>query len=94
MKSQKTLIATAIAAVLSSVYPNAYANVDDTKAKPIEVITIKGDFEQQGVLQTPASIAVIDQSVINQRNAEHLQDVLNTAANVNFSVGASRARFY
>ncbi|MFT5163253.1 MAG: iron complex outermembrane receptor protein [Alteromonadaceae bacterium] len=69
-------------------------SVNKTTKQSVEVITVSGDFQQQNLQKTPASVAVINQSMIQQRNAQHLEDVLNTAANIHFSAGASRARFF
>ena len=90
MNIKLTIIAAAIAATIAP----AFAAVDDSEKKPVEVISIKSDFNQQNILQAPASIAIVDEQLIKQRGAEHLQDVLNATANVNFSSGASRARFF
>lgn len=71
------------------------AEVDNPQtAEALEVITVNGDFNRQNLQQTPTSVAVIDASMIQQRNAQHLEDILNTAANINFASGASRARFF
>ena len=59
----------------------------------IETIEVSADFQQQTLNQTPQSIAIIDPQGIQQRSAEHLQQVLNTVANINFSGGTSTARF-
>ncbi|RUO73705.1 TonB-dependent receptor [Idiomarina seosinensis] len=59
----------------------------------IEVINVSADFQQQTLNEIPQSIAILDAEAIEQRNAEHLQGVLNAVANVNFSGGTSTARF-
>lgn len=84
-----------ITSMVSAILP-AFANeVDNTPvAKNIEVITVNGDFLSQNLQKSPVSVAVIPESLMQQRNALHLEDVLNTSANINFSSGASRARFF
>jgi outer membrane receptor protein involved in Fe transport len=39
------------------------------------------------------SISVFDEQAIQDRQAQHLEDILNRASNVNFASGASRGRF-
>lgn len=63
------------------------------QVEPIETIEVSADFQQQTLNETPQSIAIIDPETIQQRSAEHLQQVLNTVANINFSGGTSTARF-
>jgi len=60
----------------------------------IDEIIVSADFRDSTLLQTqPASVTVIDAEAIAQRQARHLEQVLNLAPNVNFSSGASRGRF-
>ena len=59
----------------------------------IEEIIVTSDFRDSTLLKTPASVTVFDSAAIAQRQARHLEQVLNLAPNVNFSSGASRGRF-
>ncbi len=59
----------------------------------IDEIIVTSDFRDSTLLQTPASVTVIDSAAIAERQARHLEQVLNLAPNVNFSSGASRGRF-
>ena len=59
----------------------------------LEEIIVTADFYQTSALNLPTSVTVIDQEAINQRNAEHLEQLLALAPNVNFATGASRGRF-
>ncbi|UZJ44660.1 TonB-dependent receptor [Marinimicrobium sp. C6131] len=59
-----------------------------------EEILVTADFRQSSLLDLAASASVIDADTIRQRGADHLSQVLNTAPNVNFSAGTSRARFF
>ncbi len=56
-------------------------------------IVVTASFEPVELNELAASVSVIEDQVIRARGAEHLQDVLNAAPNVNFSAGASRGRF-
>jgi len=59
----------------------------------IEEIVVTADYRQQTIDTIAASISVIDTDTMVRKNAQHLEDVLLNAPNVNFSSGASRARF-
>ncbi len=86
----------ALSAAILLATSGAYAEQDNTQEKPqvVETIRVTGDFHQQPLTKTPSSIAVVTEQMMRDRNAEHLEDVLNTAANINFASGASRARFF
>ena len=59
----------------------------------IETIEVTGDFHSESILTLSASATVFDQDIIKTRGASYLDEVLNNAANVNFTAGASRGRF-
>ena len=60
----------------------------------LPVVSVTADFRAATVFDIGSSLSIIDAQSITQRNAEHLEEVLNLAPNVNFSSGASRARFF
>ena len=74
--------------VFFALSPNLFAQTD------IEEIIVRGEFRDNSLLETANSIAVITSEEIANRNANALAEVLATAANVNFSSGASRGRFF
>jgi iron complex outermembrane recepter protein len=80
-----TFIATA--AVLVS---SAFA---DEVSDSLNEVIVSADFRDTNLLNTAASVSVIDSQVIDRRQARHLEQLLNLAPNVNFSSGASRGRF-
>lgn len=57
-------------------------------------MVISADFRPAIALQTPVSLSVFDEEQIESRGAQHLEDVLNLAPNVNISSGASRGQYY
>lgn len=59
----------------------------------IDEIIVSADFRDATLLDSSASITVVDAEAISQRQARHLEQLLNLAPNVNFSSGASRGRF-
>ncbi len=60
----------------------------------IEEIVVTADYRGATLMEVPVSVSVISEEQIAARNAEHLEDVLALAPNVNLSNGASRARFF
>jgi len=62
-------------------------------AEPLTEILVTGELLEDNLLELPNSVSVIDADVIEQRSAQHLEELLNLAPNVNFASGASRGRF-
>jgi len=63
-------------------------------AEDITEIIVTAELRDISLLQQAASTSVVSAQDISQRAAQHLEDVLNIAPNVNYASGASRARFY
>lgn len=59
----------------------------------LEEVVVTAEFIQESVLDLPNSVSVINSQTIERRGAQHLEDLLNLAPNVNFATGASRGRF-
>jgi outer membrane receptor protein involved in Fe transport len=70
------------------------SNNDITNTKKIETITVTSDFRQQSLLQAPISMSVLTDIEIQQRNANHLEELIAVSPNVNFASGSQRARYY
>ena len=62
-------------------------------AELIEEVIVTSDFRDASLLDTAASATIFDDLTIKNRQAKHLEQLLNLAPNVNFSSGASRGRF-
>ena len=60
----------------------------------LEEIIVNADYRQSKASDIFSSVTVLDANLIRKKNAQHLEDILFNAPNVNFSSGASRARFY
>ena len=60
----------------------------------LEEIVVTAELRTTSLLDQPASTSVVTANEIRQRAAQHLEDILNVAPNVNFASGASRARFF
>jgi iron complex outermembrane recepter protein len=66
---------------------------DDLKIDVSDVI-VSADFRPSKAAETPVSLTEIDEEAIESRGAQHLEEVLNLAPNVNVSSGASRGQYY
>jgi outer membrane receptor protein involved in Fe transport len=84
MKFRKSLVTLSLAFSL---------NLQANDANDIERITVSSDFRNQDIQNLAASVSVIGEQLIEDRQAQHLEELLNLAANVNFASGASRGRF-
>ncbi|MCF2946894.1 TonB-dependent receptor [Paraglaciecola aquimarina] len=65
----------------------------NSETTEVERITVHGALTSTPLSEMATSISVLTEEVIQQRQAQHLEDLLNRAANVNFATGASRGRF-
>lgn len=82
------------AGVLAQTQAFAQASAEPALPEVTEEILVTADFRQAELFDFATSATVIDARTIEQRSARHLEQVLNTAPNVNFSTGASRGRFF
>ncbi|NVJ61204.1 MAG: TonB-dependent receptor [Gammaproteobacteria bacterium] len=57
------------------------------------VVVVKSEWREKSLLKTPASIAILTNEKIAERNAFHVDQMLNAIANLNFNTGANRGRF-
>ncbi|MBD1583823.1 TonB-dependent receptor [Pseudoalteromonas sp. S16_S37] len=85
MNSKYSLLSATIISLLSY---NSFAN--DTS---IETIEVTGDFKRESIQTLSTSAIVMGDDIITARGATHLEQMLNSAANTNFTAGASRGRF-
>jgi iron complex outermembrane receptor protein len=60
----------------------------------LEEVIVTAELRPAPLLGQVGSISVISAEDIRQREAQHLEGVLNLAPNVNFAGGTSRARFF
>ncbi|WP_276665734.1 TonB-dependent receptor [Thalassolituus oleivorans] len=68
-----------------------YAHAEDIQ---LDTVVVEADFRQTDVQQIPEAVTVVGSKQIEARSAEHLEQVLSFAPNVNFSSGASRGRYF
>lgn len=92
----RTLLSAAVMSAGALGHTPTWAQASTQPALPevTEEILVTADFRQAELFDFATSATVIDARTIEQRSAQHLEQVLNTAPNVNFSTGASRGRFF
>ena len=94
MKNQFSVLHLAIVSGLAMASTSALAQSDVSSTdQSIERLIVTGDLSGLGVDEIANSATIIDESLIELRNAAHLEDILATAANVSLTSGASRAKF-
>ncbi len=59
----------------------------------LQEIVVTASFRDLSVRDIPASLTLLDARTLRERNADHIEDALNIAPNVNFATGASRGRY-
>ena len=70
----------------------AGVGAEDASEDQIDEVVVTAEFRESVLEKTPTSVAVL--SLDEQRTrTQHLEELLGQVANVNFSKGASRARF-
>ena len=84
---------TSLPAVIATLL-SANAVAEETSIEQLPSMLVNADFRPSLAQETPISLTTIDSDVIESRGAQHLEDVLNLAPNVNISTGASRGQFF
>ena len=67
---------------------------EDEEVRELSEVVVSADFRPSTAQKTAVSLTEIDKETIEARGAQHLEEVLNLAPNVNISAGASRGRFF
>lgn len=84
----------ALAVSLSAVADGQTLAESGTESVTLDVVSVSADFRQSDVQTIPESVTVVGNDQIEQRSAEHLEQILSLAPNVNFSSGSSRGRYF
>ncbi len=95
MNYNKSIIAGAIASAL--IFPQSQAIAAPVKADTdadMESIEVISGFREQNLQKIPSSVSIATSEDIERRNAQNLEEIIQASANVNFSSGSSRARYY
>ncbi len=82
------VLSAAIAALLS---PYTFA---ETAEIDLPAMVVSADFRPSLAQETPISLTTFDSELIESRGAQHIEDILNLAPNVNVSSGASRSQYF
>lgn len=86
---KKTLIATTLSVVF--ITSTSFAENASTE---LPSMIVSADFRPRLAQETPISLTTIDSEIIESRGAQHIEDILNLAPNVNISSGASRGQYF
>jgi len=83
-------------AILAALANPSFAEEENTSEKTITLapIIVDTDFRPRDSQEIPISITSISAEQIQIRAAQHLDEILNMAPNVNFSSGASRGKYF
>jgi len=80
------------AAVLCAIAAAAHsAHAEEIK---LPEMVVSADFRPNLAQETPISLTTIDSETIESRGAQHIEEILNLAPNVNVSSGASRGQYF
>ncbi|WP_220732748.1 TonB-dependent receptor [Shewanella morhuae] len=88
-------LALAIAVALSTpAFAQTEALDKSDPDKDMEIMVVTADFRGASLEKMPSSITVIDAQKIQDESAQHFEDLLNSIANVNWSGGSSRPKYF
>lgn len=90
-RAGKIALIAAIATVFSP--PAAFAASSDRPTE-LDAISVAADFRPTDLQEAPSSISTVDELQIEDRAAQHVEDVINLVPNVNFASGSNRARYF
>lgn len=85
---QPRLLSFAVSAAIIS----SASIAEETTALPS--MMIQADFRPAEAQDLPVSLTTFDDEIIESRGAQHIEDVLNLAPNVNVASGASRGQYF
>jgi len=81
------------AALSTSILASTPSTAQSSGKRALEEVVVTAELLESNALRLPNSVTVIDNALVEERNAQHLEDLLGLAPNVNFTTGASRGRF-
>jgi outer membrane receptor protein involved in Fe transport len=84
----RSILATAIASLFT------VPAVAEVTPADLPSMIVSADFRPNEAQDTPVSLTQIDSEIIESRGAQHIEDVLNLAPNVNVSSGAARGQYF
>jgi len=60
----------------------------------LEEVVVTAEFRPSTLQTLAASVSVLNADLAEARSAQHLEELIGVAPNINFSSGSSRARYY
>lgn len=82
------------AAIAATVFLGSSLFAEEAIERSLNEVIINADFRGGSAQLSPSSLTVVSNADLQNRAAQHLEDVLNLAPNVNIAAGASRGRFF
>ena len=79
---------------LSSIFPILLIGSSAQAADELDTITVTADFRPTTLEDSTVSVSVVTEEELKKRGAQHIEDTLNLAPNVNMASGASRSRYF
>lgn len=73
---------------------SAQQNQDIELNDEMEVVVVASDFRGTAIDKMPSSVTIIDQQQIEDEGAQHFEEILNSIANLNWSGGSSRPKYF
>lgn len=67
---------------------------DENNSFSLPSIVVTSGFRGVALQDVPTSLTVVNEETITERNADHLEDLISLAPNVNSSSGASHAKYF
>lgn len=74
-------------------FTTTLGSVAAVHADQLPEVQVNADFYETPALELGSSVSVFDSVTIQERGADHLEQLLNLAPNVNYASGASRGRY-
>ena len=71
----------------------AIASTGSLQAQEIEEIVVTADFRERAASEFPASVSVLDASLVEQLSVQHFEELINVVPNLNWSGDGHRARY-
>lgn len=84
----------AIAALSTSTSAQTDAIDKRDSTTEMEVMVVTADLRSASLEKMPSSVTLIDAQQIQDSSAQHFEDVLNSIANLNWSGGSSRPKYF
>lgn len=79
-------------AIYSALFPSVA--LAEVIPEDLPSMLVSADFRPAAAQDIPISLTTFDDEIIESRGAQHIEDILNLAPNVNVSSGASRGQFF